>query len=297
MLEEYGIPYTLIYIDEITASKYLSEGKRPVPGYQRVFLGDVFSVEMKMVAASCAADGAALVYLDDGNSMIQTLKHNDTGLFSKRLFQINGFNWRFWRHRATRYLKLSKYCFQHKLFIHQNFFTIFPDLVPSKAYSYSNRLNLLRSRYNCGLSNDVMFIGCPVRILCGRTGIDENLLYSKLAQKLADIKAEYPGCRMMYIPHGRESDERADEICKSLGIEYRPISEAIEFYAVRNHIAPCCIYGINSTALLTLKTILPQANVTNIIVGEKGNAFHHFLEEVADYYSTKGIAKEVLHID
>lgn len=301
MLQDLGLPCNnVIYLDEIKYIEFKSSNglfaEDNKKKYQRVFVGDVFSVKLKMLATRYVSEGASLVYLDDGNSMIQSLKGISFELFPKRLIDIYGMKWSFWKERTMMLYKYKKYCKKHDIFKRLNVFTIYYGIKTKHINIYPNRFCHLQENEPQQLEDMVLFIGNPIGVFSSQMAMSESEVEELLSEKLYDIRKNNPDTKIVYIPHGRDVNQNISRICSMQRIEYTPISEAIEMYVIKNNIRPRIVYAINSTALLTLKMIIRDIHAVNIRIDKRRAPFRKFFEEVSEYYETEGIVEDLVKI-
>lgn len=303
MLDDLGLKYEVIYLNTIgtwdfKTRKGVYSKDFKAKRYQRVFLCEYFSPKMHVLASRYATNGASLVYTDDGNSTISILKGQNRDFIKPG---VRG-KWEWFRHtwyvRQRFRWEFSRFCRMEGFFSQKNLFTIYFDIPTRKFNIYPNNLSHLYPVESkmMPLQNKALIVGTVPDRFCKQMGMDESVLEKIIDKKMAEI-AEEGYEDVIYIPHGRDVNKVIPEICKKHGVAYQKISMALEYYLIKNNIRPIYVWGINSTALLNIKKMLPETTVVNLRIIKKDAPFYKFFREVSSYYSINRIVSESIEWD
>lgn len=257
--------------------------------YKRVFIGDYFNRCSHYIALEYLSRGGAIVYLDDGVGNIPILKniklenlYNDN--FSVKTKIVMKF--------------LDVWSVFENLSVRKYFFTMYSD-IESKKICYPNTFKLLKGKLESSSNDneDIYLIGTNPLRYCSCYGLtyDEYLrIYKNIIQSL---KEKYPNSVFYYIPHGRDETTEMVDICEEYSVEYKRLEEAIELYLVKNNIVPKVVVGTVSSALLTIKEIMPKVDVKNYYIARKNALWYEKNHETSLYYQRHGIEYIFVDVD
>lgn len=260
--------------------------------FKRVFVGDYLAYSMRTLTTLFSERGATIVYLDDGTSVIPVLKNIcNTGPLWFR-------TWCTQIRRRKGFWKIS--LVQKCLGIHDDgcLFTMYQD-IPTIGFSiYPNTFKHLLDNYILSPSDKKILIVGPVFSQSSEElGIKEDALVSIFEDLLLSIKEKNIYCEITYIPHGRDTNKEIHKICNCHNVTYKKISYPIELYFIYEKYIPNQIYGLNSTALLNFKKMLPSLSVVNLFVNNSQAPRYDFYKDVADYYENNGIKTKLINIE
>lgn len=249
-----------------------------IPSFDVVFTGDFYSSSFVLFSVLNIKKGGDLVYLDDGNSTLGILMNQ------LETFKLNGFITKLII-AATRLLFRLKNIDKKKTFytiysdIENSNYHIIPDFFSSLAVNREMKINV------------VLFIGTSPSSFIRVNNINEEFYRKVLFDSLSSLSAIN---KVIYIPHGQDTDSSVEKFCIDNGVEYRRTDTCIENYVLREGWNPIEIYGFTSSALFTLKKMYPQSHVTDIrIVSSEPNEEY---EIISNYYSNHGIIVKRINI-
>lgn len=265
--------------------------------YSRIFIGDYYILSMLELSIKYATKRAILLYMDDGNSsitLLQGIRRDDRPSNWQNYFQ-----WykNVYKKEKSKRLDLYKKLERRGIVCSNCFYTIYSDIKSKKFILYPNKLNGLAEQFSEIKSKSKMLyiVGPAIEAYAKQNRIRIVDVESIMWNKLSELRLGYPDNEIVYIPHGRDENKYIMEFCQILNIEYKPIDEIIEYYLVKSYSAPYAVYGINSTALLNIKRIYPNAIVVNWFLDKKyNNSFYSFFRTVAVYYKKNGIIIDII---
>lgn len=235
--------------------------------YDYLFIG-LFYQGLELVYLPFLKNNGCLFYLDDGNNSIDILKGNFTNnkfLFKRKLFKMR---------------------FMYKNYSMDNFYTIYKN-IKSKIFNIvQNELHiedLVNESDNC-----IYIIGTNASIYAKFVGLTLEQFYARSKNFLKELKNNTTK-RIVFIPHGRDTSDVNERICKQLDIEYRRIDMCIELYFMLNKIYPSSIYGFGSTALYILKCIYPSMDIINLFMKGENCDGCVIYERVNNYLLTNNV--------
>ena len=289
MINDLGYQYKRIDASSLTFKNFILQKKwvKTCRKYHRVFIGEYMCYEKRYLAARVAKNKAAIVFLDDGNSSIALF---DSGNQHKRCFLSNSLLTK----QGIKHTIFDTYGACRGLLLNKYFYSIYHDIPNDGFIVYPNSLSHLISQSDAKVQDQVLVVGTVSEHFCRQMGISESVFENILQKRLEKLRNENQSSHITYIPHGRDVNLNIPHICSQLSIEYRKISSALEHYMIKNHIYPKMIFGINSTALLTMKKILPRTEVVNMRIDYQDAPYYNFFKMVADYYSRNGIEIETI---
>lgn len=299
MAEEFHLDFEEVSIDELNdVAMYNHTGffqdYEQCAKYGRVIVGEYFDYYMLRAVYKYAQKDAYVLYTDDGNSSIPLFLNKSDVLRSNLI-----------RKEVTWYLFKRNYKFKKRQgvvnFLQNNgiictdcFFTLYSDIKSSKYTVYPNTLNNVRRTIH---KNDnkrmVLILGSMFQRLYDLNHIKEDETEAIYWRKLVEVKEEYPNEKIVFVPHGRDTNTNIPKFCAMLDIEYRKIQEAVEWYIIRSGIQPIAVYGQGSTALGTLKMLYPEAKVVNWFINkEYDNPDYCTEKRISRYYKQHGIIED-----
>lgn len=246
--------------------------------YDLVFTGDYRAALKDLYIIPFIGKRGKIVKLDDGNCTIDMLTDNDSVISS----DIKRSRW--W---------LNLVC-THK-HIDIIYYTVFDKLINEKYRLEVNDMKFLQSHVDSSeMSNEVLFIGTNPEAYVEALGISVDVYFTfirkiflLLREKMMPIK---------YILHGRDINPRTKVMCEEFGVECIKPKECIEVFILNGRYNPRLIYGLTSTALFSLRKILLNAEIVNIVPDISDIAADSLLE-ISNYYELNGISTLKIGID
>jgi len=164
-----------------------------------------------------------------------------------------------------------------KIFPRDNFsFFTFFELPESKQSITVNTLTQLQARLNTSRCYDptgpVAFIG---QGMVAESGINLDYYINLLESLIQDNKAD-----LIYFPHRTEAEFVKDRLMKIKGLTYHQSSLPLELEIAVQGISLSKIYGIASTATITLEKLYPAIPVIDLKVPVK----HYIIKEFGDTF-------------
>lgn len=242
--------------------------------YRRLFIGDLRDMTLYYTSLRYVNDGTDIVYLDDGNITISYLK----GIINEPL-------------------RLEEQAFLHELELrrgvvtNKNILTIY-DHIDNPQYNIRILdLSLIISQQQKGKKMEgVYIVGTNIDSFCGSLEIEEDKYIEKLEELIISLKKDYPGEKVVFVPHGKDKSEYARRICDKYVANFEPSEMTVELKLISQQIAPKAVYGFTSSALYNIKKIFPQTKVVNVLYEEnKENPFFEEYMMCSDYYLENGI--------
>lgn len=260
--------------------------------YDRVFLGNRDNLNMLAMSADYARTGGAVVLLDDGTASIGQLKDIYHGKKPSNdwveLYHWNQGRKAYLNMRQAIYDKLAEkgICFT------DDFYTIFDDLASPRHVTYKNTFSHLLSQPKATDAEqiDVVVVGTTVEEMAKIFSVAPEYMEQKFSEILRCIRKRYPDETIIYVPHPRDASTCLKDICEELKIVYTHLSVPIESYVLSHSQTLKSVYGLGSTALIVLKKILPDVNITNIEFGYSNKSkLDCTRAELQEYYRNSGM--------
>lgn len=281
MVKELRLKYVIFLINDYWSfvksffDKKLIPDVPPLNKYNRIFIGNYFSLDQWALATYYAKNKTTVLFSDDGSSsiaLLQGYRYDNVELHNK-FYDI-------WRKNS---IDFGPYIY-----------TMYADLNTSKFITYQNDFRFL-SRNNKNEDNAIYIIGTNSSAYCSSCGFDKHVYEAILWIKLSEVRSQYPNNKIFYIPHGRDNDEYTKSFCELLNIIFLPLSVSVEYYFVfdKNCSNAISIYGFGSTALLTLKLLRPNADVINWFVDIRTDNYKNY-RLIKIYYEKHGIRSDVI---
>ena len=217
--------------------------------YQRAFIGDFSASFMLGIALPYMEKGADAVYLDDGNSVISLFKNTFNSWDNKHSQFVYGFLVK------MRQVKPLNY-----------FYTIYSDICNSKFQLQNNDISvLLNSDYSNKTKENIVFIGTSKSSYCSQLELSADNYFEQIRNVFLLIKERFPKEKIIYIPHGNDKSEYAQQLCDEFGGQFIRVDTMVENYLLGTTWVPKALFGLSSTALLNMKRINPFMPVVNIL--------------------------------
>lgn len=282
MLNDLKINFKSLDVTKFRASRILlnrnlvlkGDGKR----YKRAFIGDYYQVLYQSIALSYMENNGSMIYLDDGSSSISIFHH----IKRRKGWKPACVDWLFQTIAKLRHIDCNSL-----------FYTIFSDIKDPQFIKYPNQFSHLftsnaqeETKLAC-----ILFVGTNISAFCAVMGISETQFEHILTCKLKEIRAEYPTQKILYVPHGRDTNQNVAKICSQFEIEYKPLPICIEYYLYKKSIHLLAVYGFTSTALFNLRKMFPKIQIINYVIENKDSLYHIFYQDRAIYYERNGIKK------
>lgn len=239
-------------------------------GFDYVFVGDYRNINTTAYAISFANRNAKLYYLDDGTNMIPLLQ--DKHIWTK----------------TEKVKKLCNVCLSRiKGIKEENYYTIYSDIKNNKYRIINNDMNHIV--VDSPKTNTVLFIGTSSEVYCRSLGILKARYLEIFRQIIRDIRVDYSGFDIIYIPHGRDKMQEIFDICEEEKVELKKLDVCIEYYISMRAVHPSIVAGFGSNALFTLRKMLPDSTVINYFVNGSNSALVKAYDDVRKYYEDNGI--------
>lgn len=260
--------------------------------YDRVFVGDRDNLNMLVIAGDYAKTGGFVILFDDGTASIGQLKDIYHGKKPSNDW-VDLYHWyqskqAYLNKRQAIYNKLAEkgICFT------DDFYTIFDDLASPRHATYRNTFSYLLSQPKSADADPigVVVVGTIVEEIARIFSVTPVYMEQKFAEILRGIRERYPEETIIYVPHPRDAGTGVKNICDELNIVYTHLSVPIESYVLSNSHTLKSVYGFGSTALIVLKKILPDVDITNIEFAYSNNSkVDRTRAELQDYYRKSGM--------
>lgn len=279
LLKQLNINYELFPLNKLTNKTRLllifkSYFKHKNAIYNQAFIGDYFTLDFYLHLLPLVKRKSNIIYLDDGTSTIAILNGQ---IRTNLKFKIKK--------------KIISFCLScKKINSFHYYFTIFSDIKNERFICFENKFSFMRKKKYYSSPTDIFIIGTNTNAYCNELNIKISDFISKLNEIFKNLIDRNQRCKIIYIPHGRDSNDNIRKLCMAYGIEYRKLNVAIEYYMLKENIYPKSIYGFTSTALINLKKMYPNAFVFNIRI--KGNTPHYnqIYDTISNYYERHGIS-------
>ena len=299
MAKRYGVEYDIYYEQEYELDYFDAKDKKLLKHredghYKRIFIGDVYNKYYYLLALHYAEENAIYVGMDDGNSSINFLQNKDRE--SKPTNWRKRLNWyrNNYKHQREQVLRLLK---EEHVYDSGCMFTVYSE-IRSRYSIYPNTLSYIKeSTQKSGeKENVVLVVGIVFDGYSGYVGVSESLMESVVWQKLSEIRAKYPSKRVVYIPHGRDTNVNIAKICSILGVEFCKIDEVIETFVLNSNMYPEEIYGFDSSALVNLKILYPETQIHSWRLRWQKQESNTRTKRYAEYYTKIGIIEDTVWV-
>lgn len=297
MANDWGIKFDLYDASSINISDFLvnkgifDKGTR-INKYDRIFSGDYWSPECRMLAKKYARENAIVTFVDDGTASIYVLSgHFCCGMQSGSWTDmIKWYHLKYSTHRNLR--TIDKELERWDIYVTKSIFSAYSDVTPTSFLTRQNTFQRLLSdstQTSCD-EETVYFIGSPSDDLCLMYGIDLDYLNEILFKQLCDVRNHFLGKNFIYIPHPRDTNQEILNYCNELSIEYNSLNQPAEDF-IRNHNKNVlAIYGFGSSTLINMKRMFPQMKVFDIVIeNPRKKQYNRRVEIINTYYRQNGI--------
>lgn len=276
-LKYYGIKYTGVrHINRLTVVliKLIALIRRH-NRYKRLFIGDYRDKCNIYLGCGIVSDEADVVYLDDGNPTISQLRGRDTEPFNEGVARF-----------------MSRIANRRGFVFNKSIFTIYNDINNDNYIIGGLKLDLITfPNSNCtSPSAGVYIVGTNVERYCLPMNLSVDHFISYLDKLMMELKGEFPDEDIVYIAHGRETLQYAQNLCKKNECLFCQPSTMVELELLSYGKSPKLVIGFGSNALFTLKKMYPSIRVVNILFNcDKDNPFYIDKLDFAKYYQQNGI--------
>lgn len=243
--------------------------------YKRAFIGDYRNVNLLCLGFKLLANKSTVVFLDDGAASISVL-NGDTSYKSglkKKLVHL------FFRIIAI--LRQIDYGY--------SFYTIYN--IPSPKFRVRiNQLDYFSQKKVTYQRKGVFILGTNVSSFCPSAGVSEKVFFQQMANLFDNLRSQYEGEDILFVPHGRDETEYPKQLCKTYNIRYVKSTMPVENYLLAQPNAPGFIYGYTSSALYNLKLIFPESEIYNMVfrTGTASGLVGEY-ENIREFYERNGI--------
>ena len=304
MAKQLKVNYDLIWLGD-KENEYFDWSKdefkiQAQGNYERIFIADYHGAYYHIIVPLYAKKGAVIAYLDDGNSSIVFLK----GIVKDK----KPTNWRkrlnWYRNRKNvvelyRQQRVLKALRCMDIQGTESFFTLYNDVRTNKFALYPNRFEHVFQLYKNEEQQQsiVLIVGTAIEAYANAIKVSNELMEGIVWKSLVELRTKYPEDKIVYIPHGRDTDPYIPRFCEMLNIKYEPIEETIETYILASNMQPTAIYSFGSTALYNFHVLYPKAEVVNWIVSTNSKyGVDKQSQTIYKYYEQSGIINEVIWI-
>ena len=220
---------------------------------EKLFIGDYCPLIIRIFAANIKKDH--LILMDDGTATITV--QNDF-LRQKREYKKDHSFYTLKKNIAKSIFKLKiDLCESIDLFTMFNLSPILNQKI------YKNEYALIKKQINLDkfdrLEDTVFFIG-------GSYVEKKELTLESYVLSIFKIVKRHPGKKIIYIPHRKENNWKLKELNSKLKVEIDQFDNIIECEFLFRNIYPMYVVGFFSTALITMKKIYKDADVTSYII-------------------------------
>lgn len=292
-LEVEQIDMATVNFDAFFASDATLDNSRK--RYDRVFVGDRDNLNMLVIAADYAEAGGTVVLFDDGTASIGQLKD----IYHAKKPSNDWVDLYHWYQSKQAYLNKRQAIYnklaEKGICFTDDFYTIFDDLASPRHATYRNSFSYLLSQPKSTDADPigVVVVGTIVEELAKIFSVTPDFMEQKFAEILRGVRERYPEETIIYVPHPRDTGTGVKNISDELNIVYTHLSVPIESYVLSNSHTLKSVYGFGSTALIVLKKILPDVDITNIEFAYSNNSkVDRTRAELQDYYRKSGMLIE-----
>lgn len=300
MASHMNLAYSISFTDEIDIETlYNHDDSIPLKAsclYERVFIGDYNSKHLHVEAFRLAEKGGYILYLDDGTSTICLLNgvFND-GDTNSWISKYNAFKYKRGTNKLHRFIQNKMK--EKSIYLYDAFYTMYDKIPHTKYQLFPNNFDRLRStKQNITLNeNLVCIIGTAIHEFSESVlRENEEVLESIVWIKICKIKRMYSSCKIIYIPHPRDTNTIIPKFCSLLDVEYIKLNESVESYLLNSNCNIKAIWGFGSTALGVLRKLFESTEIVNISIS-KGSTTKIY-DIIYKYYSLINIKQEVVNL-
>lgn len=275
ILEKYNIKYETVKLFNSITGRWAvwSALRKHRTRFRRLFIGDFRAPLLYYMSLRFVSDGTDVVYLDDGNITISLLKD----IINEPLDQI-----------TMDFLK--KIEIKREIYTNKNILTIYDNIDNPKYRVMPLNLSLIMRQQSINKAQGVYIVGTNLVRYCEPLNISADLYIKKLEELIAKLRIEYPEENVIFIPHGRDRSEYAQNICAKYGASFEPSEMTIELKLLNQQAPPKVVYGFTSSALYNIKKMFPRTRVVNVVYKcQDSNPYYQEIIMCSDYYSQNGI--------
>lgn len=297
MANDWGIKFDLYDASSINISDFLvnkgifDKGTR-INKYDRIFSGDFWSPECRMLAKKYARRDSIVSFVDDGTASIYVLSgHFCCGMQSGMWADL--IKWYHLKYSTYRNLRtIDNELENWNIYVTKSMFSVYSDVTPTQFLTRQNTFQrLLSDSIQTSCDEDaVYFIGSPSDDFCLMYGIDLDYLNEILFKQLDHVRKHFLDKKIIYIPHPRDTNHEILKYCKELNIEYKSLNQPAEdLIRIRNK-KVLAVYGFGSSTLINLKRLFPQMPVFDIVIENPRKKQDNRRSDVINtYYKQNGI--------
>ena len=233
-----------------------------------IFLGDYYSRLEYFIGVTLASYKACITYLDDGNSTLSMLPP-----VSKKRFNLSPGAVKWLLFIILSFAKRIKYSFR----------SIYDIKGKIKLPVEENNLSILTVS-DSKVLKDTFIIGTDASNLVFKSiGYDDYL--DRIMEEIKNLN-EYGN--ILYCPHRRDKDSH-ENILISNNVELFNTDFSVEVDFCIKNIYPKYIIGFGSTALVTLKSIYPMADVYTVAIEFEDENLNNTYRSIERYMEGMGI--------
>lgn len=295
MLSNFSLPYEIVWVDDVVERVWVDPEvfTQPVPRkFKRVVIGDYYAMDQWVLCTRYADQNSVLFFLDDGASTLPLLK----GEFVRDEPHLLKDKWKWYKQVYRPRMALQEKIMTQWHAVGLNnvncIYTIYADYHSSYFHTYPNTLSNLVANVETikDVEHAIYIIGTYANAYANAFGLKISEYESILWRLMADLRRQYPTKKIVYIPHGRDNNTVIISFCKILDIDYKRLDHAVEYmFAYKGLMVADSIYGFGSTALYTLKIIMPHAKVVNWLIDNRNALAYNDYQHIAKYYQKHGI--------
>ncbi len=278
-LEMRHLTYKTVHYNHFTYKWYqlLCLIKRPHAYYHRLFIGYFGAPFHHFAGCSMVADGADVIYLDDGVATLTLLNHEkitDITYFQekpviKKMVKRRGFD------------------------LYHHILTIYGDISNPKYNIRSLSLDLLNKSdkgQEKAVARGVYIVGTFSQSYCKQLCISEAEFAEKMDMLMANLRKKYGNEPMVFVPHRSDEGNYSKELCQKYDVEFRSVEMTVEIELQQQAYPPKVVVALTSSALYNLKKMFPQCEFINVLFtpGEHNKPYDDFLA-ISSYYEQNGI--------
>lgn len=266
MLNHFKIKYTAVK-PILTRSGYHHTITPNFSKYKRGFIGDYRSDVLLYHCIQHISNNSKIVFLDDGAASIYLLSGKYT---------------------IDQHNKQNQICSLRNIEIGNHFFTQYDSISNKNISVCVNDMDYLKRlvvpKTNIG---GIYFVGTnPPSYINYYTHITLDDFKDKQEKIFSQLRQEFPNDTIYYYSHPSDNTDFIQTLCEKYNIIHQTSEMAIEFSVLASNTAPSRIYGFNSTALINIKTLIPETPVISFVLDSPKNSY---LESYCEYIHKHGI--------
>jgi len=261
--------------------------------FERIVIGDYFAFDQWALAYLYAKPNAVVFYMDDGSASIDLLQRREVK--GEPAYWYLKYKWRKTDYLPTMAMRrrIKDKWKEKNICAYDCIYTIYSDLNKNRFEIYPNDFSYLKARLSEVHSDKSIYVVGTYSIGYSQSmGISLRQYEGILWHKLSEIRDANPDMNIVYIPHGRDDNSATRLFCNALHIQYKRLDCAIEYYFVKEKVSPQMIYGFGSTALFSLKKMIPEVKVINWLIDNPNAPSSVTYKNIALYYQKHGIVTD-----